>query len=525
VSLAGAGVLACLLACLLAFLTACSGSTGSPNRPAPASPTSSATAAGSPPAATSSPPASDPAALARFYHQQLQWTACQRLFQCATAQVPLSYSDPAGPTITLALARLPASDPAQRIGSLLVNPGGPGGSGKQFVLAAATLFPAAIRARFDIVGFDPRGVGESTPIRCLSAGQLDQYVAADPEPSTAAQISSVVAVSRMFAAGCQQRSGRLLAHVSTLDEARDMDVLRAALGDSKLTYLGFSYGTYLGAKYIQLFPTHVRAMVLDGAVDPSLGLEQLNRTQAEGFQLDLEDFIRSCVSSGRCPLGSSVSQANQTLGGMVVQIQNHPVPGAGGRLLESGEFFNGLADALYDPAAGWPVLQQALADVEQGSGTIMLELSDQLTGRQANGQYTNELEANVAINCIDRPSPRRLATYEQDAKSDARVAPFFGAAIDWGSLTCAYWPVPAVEAPHPVHNPGPATILVVGTTRDPATPYAWAKALTAQLGRAMLLSYNNDGHTAYLRGSSCIDSAVDAYLISLQLPAPGTLCN
>lgn len=446
-------------------------------------------------------------------------------FQCATARVPLSYADPGGPAITLALARLPATDAAERIGSLLLNPGGPGGSGKQFVLGAGTSFPAEIRAHFDIVGFDPRGVGESTPIHCLSAGQLDQYVAADPQPSTAAQIASDVSVSKMFVTGCKQRSGSLLAHVSTLDEARDMDVLRAALGDSKLTYLGFSYGTYLGAKYIQLFPTHVRAMVLDGAVDPSLGLEQLNRTQADGFQLDLEDFLRSCVAGGHCPLGSTVGQANQELASLVSQIQSHPVPGAGGRLLQSGEFFNGLADALYDPAAGWPVLEQALTDVQQGSGTIMLELSDQLTGRQSNGQYTNELEANVAINCVDRPSPRQLAAYEQDARADAASAPFFGAAIDWGSLTCAYWPVAAAEAPHQVHNSGPETILVVGTTRDPATPYQWARSLTSQLGRAELLSYNNDGHTAYLRGSSCIDGAVDAYLISLQLPPTGTLCN
>lgn len=461
--------------------------------------------------------------LAGYYAQRLRWRSCHTNYQCASLRVPTDYSHPGGSVLSLALIRLPAT--GSRMGSLVLNPGGPGGSGVQFVLNAAADFPAPVRARFDIVSFDPRGVGESSPVSCLNGHELDEYVSADPEPSTPAQVASVVAASKMFAAGCLGRSGRaLLSNVSTLDEARDMDVLRAALGDTLLTYLGFSYGTYLGAKYLQLFPDRIRAMVLDGAVDPSLGVDQLNLTQAEGFETDLNDFVGWCIAGGNCPLGTSRPAATAALTRLTASVQAHPVPGQGGRLLESGEFFNGLADALYSPAQGWPELEQALGDVQRGSGTLMLELSDQLTGRGPNGQYTNEIEANVAINCVDRPSPRTLSAYEAQARADERAAPLFGAPIVWGSLTCAYWPVPAAESPHPVRNRGPATVLVIGTTRDPATPYEWAQALTSELGNARLLTYQGDGHTAYLRGSSCVDGAVDTYLLGGTLPARGAVC-
>ncbi|MHB2022269.1 MAG: alpha/beta hydrolase [Mycobacteriales bacterium] len=464
------------------------------------------------------------AALAHFYAQRLAWSACNKGFQCATLRVPLSYADPSGPAISIAVIRWPAADPAAKIGSLVLNPGGPGASGVQFLEQAASSFPAVIHSRFDLVSFDPRGVGASTPIRCLNSHQLDEYVNADPAPTTAAQIASVVAVNKMFAAGCERESGRLLAHVSTLDEARDMDILRAALGDRKLTYLGFSYGTYLGAKYIQLFPTHIRAMVLDGAVDPALTVNQLNATQAEGFETDLNDFVNWCIAQGGCPLGNTASTALAQLHAISSSVAAHPVPGPAGRVLTSGEFFEGLAASLYAPSWGWPALKAALTQIRADNATVMLELSDVLTGRGPNGHYTNEIEANVAINCVDRPSPHSLTTFEQQAAKDARLAPFFGAANAWSSLVCAYWPVPAVEAPHPVHDVGGPTILVVGTTRDPATPYAWARALTSQLGNAELLTWQSDGHTAYLRGSSCIDNAVNAYLLELRLPKRGTVC-
>lgn len=464
-------------------------------------------------------------ALGHYYSQSLAWSVCAKSFQCATLHVPLSYAHPGGAAIQLAVIRLPASDPKARVGSLVLNPGGPGASGVQFLEEAASSFPAVIRQHFDLVSFDPRGVGASTAIRCLSSQQLDEYIGANPDPTTPAQIASVVAVNKMFATGCERESGRLLAHVSTLDEARDMDVLRSALKDPKLTYLGFSYGTYLGTKYAQLFPGHIRAMVLDGAFDPALTVNQLNATQAEGFETDLNDFINWCVSQGGCPLGNSGQPALTELGRVASLVATHPVPGPGGRLLNSGEFFEGLAASLYDPTWGWPALKAALGQIEAGTATVMLELSDELTGRQANGQYTNEIEANVAINCVDRPSPHSLLTFEQQAAQDARLAPFFGAANAWSSLVCAYWPVPAVEAPHPVHYAGTPPILVVGTTRDPATPYEWARALTSQLGNAVLLTWQSDGHTAYLRGSSCIDDAVDTYLLSQRPPHAATVCG
>jgi len=438
-------------------------------------------------------------------------------------RVPLDYRQPGGQTITVAAVRLRARDTAGRIGSLLVNPGGPGASGVQFVLDAAQSFPAAIRDRFDIVGFDPRGVGQSTPVRCLSPHALDEEVAADPVPDAPGELSNLVTLAKLFAGGCEHESGALLAHVSTLDEARDMDVLRAAVGDAKLTYLGFSYGTYLGAKYVQLFPSHIRALVLDGALDPSLTVDQLNEVQAEGFQTDLDDFLAFCVQGANCPLGSSVSAAMAELNRLTRAVDDHPLPGGGGRTAGAGEFFSGLAFTLYDPTYGWPALERALAAAERGNGAPILALSDAFVGRNPNGTYTNELESNTAINCVDRPSPTDLTTYERAAARNERIAPYFGAAIEWGGLACAYWPVPPAETPHAISPGGAPPILVVGTTRDPATPYQWAQALARQL-RTTLLSYNSDGHTAYLR-SGCIDGYVDAYLIARQLPRPGTVCS
>lgn len=438
--------------------------------------------------------------------------------------MPLDYADPGGRRIDVAVVRLPAADPSARIGSLVINPGGPGGSGVQYARYARYLFPPEIRDRFDVVGFDPRGVGASTAVRCYDDKQLDQYVAVDPTPRTAADVQRLVDSSKAFAAACERKVGWLLPHVSTLDQARDMDVLRAALGDAKLTYLGKSYGTYLGAKYAQLFPTRIRALVLDGALDPAASSEDLNRVQAVGFEVDLRDFLGHCVQQGDCPLGGTVSQATQDLRQLTARIDAHPVPGGAGRTLGPGEYFLGLADGLYVPDSGWPALQEALAAAQRGDGAPMLKLTDDMTERGPNGHFSNLVESNTAINCVDRPSPKDLATYQRDAADLAKQAPDFGEAIAWSTLPCAYWPAPPVEQPHPVSAPGAPPILVIGTTRDPATPYVWAQQLAKELSSGVLLTYDGDGHTAYGRGSACVDADVDAYLLSLKVSA-GRTCT
>jgi pimeloyl-ACP methyl ester carboxylesterase len=434
--------------------------------------------------------------------------------------VPLDYSTPHRQTVGIAVIRKLSS--GSHRGSLIVNPGGPGESGVDFVAQDAGAF-TKLAEHYDLVSFDPRGVGQSHPIRCLTSAQLDTFIDTDPSPQTPAQLADTVAQAKQFANACFAKNGSFLEHVGTIDQARDMDVLRAVLGDPKLTYYGGSYGTYLGAKYAQLFPTHIRAMVLDGALDPSTVATDENRVQAIGFQTDLDDFVSSCVSGSSCPLGSTEPAALATIRGIEAQLTQHPLT-VDGRTVGAGEFFEGLLAGLYSPT-DWTQLAQAVALVGHGSGAGILLFSDGLLQRHSDGSYSNLIESNMAIDCIDRPAPRTLSTYVSSAKAFAKVAPDFGAAIEFGTLPCAYWKVPPVETTHQVHAPGSPPILVIGTTKDPATPYVWAQSLARQLSKGVLLTFRGDGHTAALRGDSCVDAAIDAYVESLVAPAAGTSCG
>jgi pimeloyl-ACP methyl ester carboxylesterase len=409
----------------------------------------------------------------------------------------------------------------------MVNPGGPGGSGVQYALEARTQVSAAVRARFDVVGFDPRGVGGSVPaIRCLTGPQLDKFFETSDTPVTTAQQAAVVSESKLFAHGCEQDSGALLPYVGTASAARDMDVLRAALGDPKLSYLGKSYGTYLGTWYAQLFPSHVRALVLDGAVDPGEPAFSMNVLQARGFQVALASFASNCLRLTACPLGprgGSVTAAVARLQALLNQAVRKPLtsqingqPGVAPLLL------NGVAAALYSKSY-WPYLREGLTAALAGNGSVLVELADILVQRSQNGQYSNLAEAELAVDCLDRPWPRSLPEWRSAAAAATKTAPVFGAALMWGSLPCAYWPVRAA-APVRLRGAGAPPILVVGTTRDPATPFRWAQALAHDLASGVLLGWNGDGHTAYMVDSSCVDSAVDKYLISRAVPRNGTIC-
>jgi pimeloyl-ACP methyl ester carboxylesterase len=434
--------------------------------------------------------------------------------------VPLDYSHPAGRTLHIAVIKKSSSGSHE--GSLIVNPGGPGASGVGFVTEASSAF-SALTEHYDLVSFDPRGVGQSDPIRCLTSAQLDTFINTDPVPATATEHAQLVAQAKLFANSCYAKNGSYLEHVGTIDQARDMDVLRAALGDAKLTYYGASYGTYLGAKYAQLFPTHIRAMVLDGALNPAEPASQENLIQAQGFQTDLDDFLAGCVRSGSCPLGSTDASAHAALETLKARVTAHPEI-VNGRQLGAGEFFEGLAAGLYS-TDDWPQLWAALGTAMKGNGAGLLLFADSLTERNPDGSYTNLIESNMAINCIDRPSPRSVSTYDTDAKAFAKKSPDFGAAIEYGSLPCAFWKVPPVEALHPVQAPGAPPILVIGTTRDPATPYVWAQALAKQLQSGVLLTHDGDGHTAYLDRDPCVDAAVKSYVLDLHPPAAGTTCS
>ena len=347
----------------------------------------------------------EPTTLAGYYAQRLSWHSCDNGFQCATLVVPFDYSRPGWRRFTLPVIELPASHPSERIGALVTNPGGPGGSGVQYVLGARSEFPAAVRARFDIVGFDPRGVGGSVPaLRCLTGPQLDQYLAVNDEPANAAQLAAVVSASKQYAARCEANSGDLLPYVGSRNAARDMDVLRAALGEAKLTYLGKSYGTYLGTWYAQLFPRRVRALVLDGAVDPDTSSLAEDVTQAEGFEVAFGSFVAWCVRSGNCPVGAGDAVA--VVQGLVSRATATPLANQlnDGQVADGAIVLGGVASALYSTYY-WPDLRTGLTNALAGDGTVMVELANLLFERNPNGTYSNLADADTAISCLDRPWP------------------------------------------------------------------------------------------------------------------------
>ena len=471
---------------------------------------------------SSSVPNDQPSTSPAYYAQHLAWQPCENGFQCARLVVPFDYARPGGPRFSLPVIKLPATDAAHRVGDLVVNPGGPGGSGVQYALAARGEFPAAVLARFNIVGFDPRGVGGSEPaLSCMTGPELDTYLSTDEMPDNAAQLATVVQQGKFYASRCEQNSRALLPYVGTQNAARDLDVLRAALGQSRLTYLGKSYGTYLGTWYAQLFPHRVRALVLDGAVDPDTTGLQSDAVQAEGFQTAFGSFAAWCRARSGCPLGQDAAGQLEAL---IVRANSRPLSQelGTGQVASGALLLNGVAAALYSKST-WPDLKDALVNAFNGDGTVLVQLANLLLERNADGTYANLVDANTAISCVDRPWPRSLASWQAAASAAERAAPLFGASIVWGNLPCAYWPV-AAAPPVAIKAAGAAPILVVGTTRDPATPYRWARALAADLSSGVLLGWNGDGHTAYGEGSSCVDTIVNAYLISLKVPRSGTLC-
>jgi pimeloyl-ACP methyl ester carboxylesterase len=455
----------------------------------------------------------------------IHWVPCQGSagpagYQCATILVPRDPARPgSGPYIPMALDRHPAV--GQAIGSLVINPGGPGASGVDSLPQIVSVMPRSLLNDLNVVGFDPPGVARTAPIVCLGNSGLQTYFHEDPAPSTQSGFEAMVAEDRVFAAGCEARSGAELPYVSTVDAARDMDLLRQALGEAKLTYMGFSYGTFLGAIYAELYPSRVRAMVLDGALDPALSpVAQLDQQSAAIYR-ELEQFFSWCASNQTCgwvPGPDPVAKFEA----LDQAVRAHPLEVAGtGRSVGPAELIYGTAVTLYSPSS-WPDLGAALAAAERGDGSIFLQLFDSYTERNPNGTYGNIFEANSAINCLDDPAPS-LQQIQAAAAAAAAEAPIFGVANLYSEAQCSVWPVKATGRPGAVHYTGSAPIVVVGSTGDPVTPYAWARALAHQLGRAILLTRIGSGHTAY-QFSSCIRSWVDRYLTKLTVPPAGVEC-
>ncbi|MFD5369040.1 alpha/beta hydrolase [Streptomyces sp. NPDC127103] len=479
-------------------------------------------------ASPSSSPAASSAALKKFYGQKLTWRDCGVTgFQCSTLRAPLDYAKPDGEQIDLAVSRVAATGPGKRLGSLLVNPGGPGGSAVGYLQGYAGVgYPAPVRARYDMVAVDPRGVARSEPVECLTGPQMDTFTQVDQTPDDAAEINALSAAFKDFSAGCAKKSQAILPHVSTVETARDMDILRAVLGDEKLTYVGASYGTFLGATYAELFPDRVGRLVLDGAMDPSLPAIDLNRDQTAGFETSFRAFAADCVTKPDCPLGTgSVEAAGEALKKFFRDVDAKPVPTGESRALGESLATTGVIAAMYDEGA-WPQLREALTQAIGGEGSGLLALADSYYEREADGTYANLMFANAAVNCLDLPAAYRgPADAAKAVPSFEKASPVFGRGLAWAALNCTSWPTPPTGGPHRITAEGAAPILVVGTTRDPATPYKWARSLAGQLSSGTLLTYEGDGHTAYGRGSDCVDTAINTYLLDGTPPAEGKRCS
>lgn len=452
-----------------------------------------------------------------------RWADCGGGFSCTEIRVPRDYAAPSDGYLNISLIRAAATKPKQRIGSLLLNPGGPGASGVEFVREGIDGFDDSLRERFDIVGFDPRGVNSSTAIRCID--NLDGHAALDPSPDDAAELEALVESAREYAAACARRNDATLPYLSTEAVARDLDRIRASVGDDKLTYLGFSYGTLIGALYAERFPDRVRAMALDGAIDPSLDLEEFRSDQGEGFERALRAFLADCAKRTSCAFYEGGKSA-AAFDALMASIDRDPIPAprtGDPRLVGPGLAWSAVLGALYSESY-WPLLALALAQAKDGDGSLLLAISDPFRGRKPNGSYSNLQDAYVGNTCLDYPAPTDVRVYTGWAKALTAAAPHFAQFVAYNDLVCAFWSVPAQGVPRTVTAAGAPPIVVVGTTGDPATPYHWAEALADQLESGVLVTYEGEGHTGY-GASVCVQDTIDDYLLELTVPKAGLRCD
>jgi pimeloyl-ACP methyl ester carboxylesterase len=484
-----------------------------------------------------------PPGLAQFYGQGLSWGGCSAFattprdkkayadpgLQCAYLTVPLDYANPNGRVIKVGLLRRPASDPAHRIGSLVLNPGGPGGSGMSTAVSLADeIKDNDVGRRFDFVGFDPRGVGSSEPqVTCRTKEDRDAERLMNLNVDTSpAGVAKTEAQEKADDEGCVKRTGKeVLANIGTREVVRDMDVMRSALGDEKLTYLGYSYGTRIGASYAEAFPNNVRAMILDGAVDPAQDPVSQLIDQGRGFQKAFDAFAVWCTGRADCALGRDKGQAVNRFQALFRPLIDRPVGVSDGRKLSYTDATTGVVQALYLSDL-WPTLNLGLQELVQGHGDILMHLADIYNGRSQDGTYSTEMDVFQAVLCVDNPAIKDPNVMRDVDAQYRKAAPFLDTGQPPSSAldNCAFWPVPTSSAPHHLHAPGLPTVMVISTTQDPATPYQAGVNLAHDLN-ARLLTYEGTQHTAFLQGESCVDHAGISYLTNLQLPAEGIRCK
>ncbi|MCC3276478.1 MULTISPECIES: alpha/beta hydrolase [unclassified Arthrobacter] len=510
---------AAVSALLLAAATACTPGDGTDPGAAEPGPAESATTA-------SADIIGDvPEELQEFYSQEVAWEECEGDFRCATVTVPMDYEDPGAGT--LELSTIMASADGEAEGTILINPGGPGGSGYDFVRQSLDQVASdRLRENYNVLGFDPRGVGRSSPVKCLDDEEMDAARAEYVDPGTPEGLEEARLSAKALADACAAETGDLLGFVDTASAARDMDVLRAVVGDQKLNYLGFSYGTFLGATYAELFPGNVGRLVLDGALDPSSSNEEVTLGQAAAFEKAIRAYVQDCLTGRNCPLEGTPDQAVQTIQELLASVEASPMTAADGRVVTVSTFVSGFILPLYDDA-NWPVLSQALEGaLKDGDPTMMLRLADISADRDEDGHYkSNSTVAFSAVNCLDYPMVSDDAQMAADARDLEAASPTIGKYLAYGGITCEVWPHAPVNEPHPIKAAGAADLLVIGTTGDPATPYEWAQALAAQMDSAVLVTWEGEGHTAYGRGSQCVEDVVDDYFVDGTVPEEDLVCS
>lgn len=466
---------------------------------------------------------SDPAYSA-YYQQKVDWSKCHDTLTCTRVTVPIDWSDPYGQTITLSLIRHSPPNGAA-LGSLFVNPGGPGQSGVALIRDEfATAVDSRLAASFDIIGFDPRGVGESTPVKCTKdASELDTFLygITPGARGSATWLDAKKATAQKFVAGCQKYTGALLKHVDTLSVAKDLDVMRAVVGDAELDYLGYSYGTFIGEVYAQAFPNNVAHLVLDGAVDPAqTGTESSD--QAAGFDMALGDWIAWCREDSNCPFEGPVEAVKKKITSILAALDAAPQAASDGRLVGADTFVTAITAGLYSPDT-WRDVSDLFVDYFDGSVDSALALADWWNDRNDDGSYVmNQTEAFISIGCADS-APSDESTWAGAASDLEGAAPMLGRYFAYGDVLCSLWPYPAVFASSGMTATGPAPIVVIGTTRDPSTPIEWSQDVVDHLTTGRLITYTGEGHTGYNKGDSCVDALVDDYFTdAAALPANST---
>ena len=463
-------------------------------------------------------------ALDAYRSQTLSWHECSA-GECADLRVPLDYADLSKGDISLVISRVVHSGPTSQ-GSIVINPGGPGESGLSFAWYAAKFLAPAVAKEFDFIGFDPRGVGKSAPVTCMTSKQTADFLSMDSTPDSPQETAQVMQAAARINKGCLKFSPRVTPYVGTPSTAQDLDILRSALGEDKLNWLGFSYGTALGTTYLEAFPDHVGRFVLDGALNPALNAMQTSQGQSAGFQRAFQNFAADCGRLKGCTLGSTAKVVNAKVNALLARLDRHPLPTDQGPPLTQSLAMGGMLTAMYSPDE-WQPLSDAIAQALNNNGTGLLELA--WTGSEQTGPTTvtsNVQSAYYAIDCWDNPAPPGAPGLAAAAKLWSAKAPIpeFAKSIAWGNAPCTTWFAHNPQAPAPATTTTKAPILVIGTRFDPATPYEWAQALSSQLPTSTLLTYEGNGHTAYGSGSKCIDTIVDLYLLRGTVPAKGTSC-